>query len=54
MNEIGNTKYTTDFLMTVKYFYPEPDADSINTKKHRQSALNIVLIYFEINENTFC
>lgn len=51
MNEIGNTKYTTDFLLTVKYFHPEPDADSINAKKYRQNDSNPVLIYFEIHEN---
>lgn len=54
MNKIGNTKYTTDFLITVKYFHPEPDKDSINTKKCWQNALNLVLIYFEIHENTVC
>ena len=54
MNKIGNTKYTTDFLITVKYFYPEPDAEIINTKKYRQNALNLVLIYFEMHENTVC
>ena len=54
MNEIGNTKYTTDFLLTVKYFHLGPDENSINTKKCRQNALNLVLIYFEIHENTVC
>ncbi len=54
MNEIGNTKYTTDFLLTVKYFHPQPDENGINTKKYRQNALNLVLIYFEIHENTVC
>lgn len=54
MNKIVNTKYTTDFLITVKCFHPEPDKDSINTKKCQQNALNLVLIYFEIHENTVC